>query len=124
MKNHCLCIGLSLGYNQSVVLSKSLNVFFFTLIIFVFIPPHNVLIFLLNIYGIKCTGSVSSALLVKTLSSSFLFSYFSVFLLSIFPLFISKRDLFTAVLLSPLFMVSTISTTEPAQHPLLLSGRG
>lgn len=48
----------------------------------------------------------------------FLFSYFV-------PLFIWKRDLLTAALLSPLFMLSTSSTTEPAQQrPLLLHGEG
>lgn len=75
-----VCIGLSLGYDQSVVLSKSLHHVFWPLLFlcWFFFFSRNVLISLLKISGIKCTGSVSSALLVETLSSRFLFPFFSL----------------------------------------------
>ncbi len=72
-------------YNQSVVIvkaisSQSLHNVLLTLIILQWIVFFfNVLIFFLKIYGIKCTGSVSSSLWIEMLLSAFFFFSLSVF---------------------------------------------
>lgn len=60
-QHYCICIRLLQVYDQSVVISQSFHVLLTLIILCWFLFFFDVLIFLLKIYGIKCTGSVSSA---------------------------------------------------------------
>ena len=107
-------------YNQSVVIvktisSQSLHDVLSTLIIlwWIFFLCLN----FLKIYGIKCTGSVSSSLWIEMLSSdSFPFSFLSLCFYS------SYQGGVEFQLCCHPVMASTTSTTVPAQQPLLLGG--